>query len=516
MDQDYKINLNYVATLNGWLNYLLMHRLLLVISEDSGIDDDDDVDEDFLVDEENEIIEPDVDVHLFGINMDLPFENNGVTNLVLDDVLEGEDMDVINADGFNSDLGNDEEKITGREEAKDRVYLYYIESRTNLKLYKNDGFRIRARCDGKVPIFTMSQGTGPTGENHRMEAGPNGLSGPTTRTKKGRIHLFEQVRVNPDILVKAVQDQLQHELEVQMSMSKTFRAKAKAGKEIRGDHVLQYSMVRDYVVELQSTNPNTKVKITVERNTDPSLPTRGPFPGQVLVAVELDSNNGIYPLAYTLVEVESIIPSIKTVYPSAEHIYCLRHIHENMKQRWCGQANKDLLWRAASATNVRDFEKYMLELKTMNPKAHEHNKATCKGQGRKATTGGNNAEANDSASRQARETEPAVGHDGSGGSGVGAVIGLSAAAGEGGASGPGGAGVASQGSSHSRWTKRRYNRKNLLHKKRTLYSTIALSTCLLCSQVPVSETRNADGIEIGDGVPTQSSAAGGASEWSFL
>ncbi|GJZ56981.1 hypothetical protein Tco_0612475 [Tanacetum coccineum] len=77
-------------------------------SEDAGTDDDDDVDEDFLVDEENEIVEPDVDVHLFGISMDLPFDNIGITNLVSDDVLEGEDVDVINADGFDSDPGNDE------------------------------------------------------------------------------------------------------------------------------------------------------------------------------------------------------------------------------------------------------------------------------------------------------------------------------------------------------------------------------------------------------------------------
>ncbi|GKB28113.1 hypothetical protein Tco_0867514, partial [Tanacetum coccineum] len=98
-----------------------------------------------------------------------------------------------------------------------------------------------------------------------------------------------------------------------------------------------------------------------------------------------------------------------------------------------------------------------------------HNKATCKGQGQKATTGGNNAEASGSASRQAQQTEPAVGQDGLGGSVAGAVIGLSGAAGEGGAGGPGGAGVTSQ----------------------------------------VSETRNVDGREMGDGVPTQSSAAGG-------
>ncbi|GKA45103.1 hypothetical protein Tco_0737899, partial [Tanacetum coccineum] len=92
----------------------------------------------------------------------------------------------------------------------------------------------------------------------------------------------------------------------------------------------------DYVVELQSTNPNTIIKITVEGNTDPFLPTRvfqrihvclgalkfglracrrnllgldgsfmkGPFPSQVLAAVGLDSNNGIYPLVYALVEPE--------------------------------------------------------------------------------------------------------------------------------------------------------------------------------------------------------------------
>ncbi|GJX20452.1 chloroplast stem-loop binding protein of 41 kDa b, chloroplastic [Tanacetum coccineum] len=129
----------------------------------------------------------------------------------------------------------------------------------------------------------------------------------------------------------------------------------------------------------------------------------GPFLGQVLEAIRLDSNNGIYPLAYALVEAESksswcwflqclgddidlhpisnftfisdrqkgIIPTIKTVFPSVEHRYCLRHIHENMKQGWCEHAYKDLLWRSASATSVKEFEKCMLKLKKMNPKARE-------------------------------------------------------------------------------------------------------------------------------------------------
>nr|GEZ22169.1 hypothetical protein [Tanacetum cinerariifolium] len=77
-------------------------------SENVGTNDDDE-DEEFLVDEEHELVEPDVDVHLFGISMDVLFDNIGVTNIIPDDVLEREDVDVINADGFNSDPGEDDE-----------------------------------------------------------------------------------------------------------------------------------------------------------------------------------------------------------------------------------------------------------------------------------------------------------------------------------------------------------------------------------------------------------------------
>ncbi|GKE65244.1 hypothetical protein Tco_1519405, partial [Tanacetum coccineum] len=62
--------------------------------------------------------------------------------------------------------------------------MHSIKSRRNLKLYKNDGVRIRARCAEKVPVFTMSHGDGPTGPNCGMEPGPSGSSGPTTRSKK--------------------------------------------------------------------------------------------------------------------------------------------------------------------------------------------------------------------------------------------------------------------------------------------------------------------------------------------
>nr|GEV11547.1 hypothetical protein [Tanacetum cinerariifolium] len=94
------------------------------------------------------------------------------------------------------------------------------------------------------------------------------------------------------------------------------------------------------------------------------------------------------------------------------------------------------------------------------------------------------------------------------GSGVGVVLGLFDAA------GPGGTGVGSQGSSYTRWTKRIVQTERISPQKRT--PTQPASQPSTSSQVPMSETRNANEREIGDGIPTQSSAAGGASEWDYV
>nr|GEX88128.1 hypothetical protein [Tanacetum cinerariifolium] len=429
-------------------------------------DDDDDEDDDFLVDEGNEIVEPDVDVHLF--------VDNGSTH------------------------------FTTAKEANDRVYMHFIESRINLKLYKNDNVRIRARCDRKVSVFTMSQGTRPTGPNCEMEVGPSRSSGPSSKSKKKRIQvvrtyrdtrkclqsrkikhytykflsekIFDQVRVNLEFTIKAVQDQLQCELELQISMSKAFRAKAKAERDIRGDHVLQYSILRDYIVELQSTNPNTTVKIVVERNIDQSLPTR--MFQRIYVCL------GALKLGFRACRRELLgLDGGTTPRSLGKPLLLVDYIEGNILSQ--------------GTTNLWD---QVLGEVHMSNNTFATN-ASC--------LGGNNAKASGSTSRKPQQVEPAVGQDGLGGSGFGVVIGLSVADGAGGESDTS-VGVGSQGSSHSRWTKRRVQTERISPQNRT--HTQPASQPSTNSQVLVSETRNADGREMGDGIPTQSSVVGGASE----
>ncbi|GJT26309.1 hypothetical protein Tco_0906584 [Tanacetum coccineum] len=66
---------------------------------------------------------------------------------------------------------------------------------------------------------------------------------------------------------------------------------------------------------------------------------------------------------------KGVIPAIANVFPCAEHRFCLKHIHENIKKRWRGEAYKDLLWRAARATTVQHFQKAMENMKKFNEEA---------------------------------------------------------------------------------------------------------------------------------------------------
>ncbi|KAJ0919838.1 putative MULE transposase domain-containing protein [Helianthus annuus] len=222
--------------------------------------------------------------------------------------------------------------------------------------------------------------------------------------------MVEQIEENPDIPVKAVQEQFQRKYVVGVSRMKAYRAKTKARKMVEGDYSSQYGLLRDYVLELQSKNPGTTVKIDLEPGHPRDLTRqfrriyvclgalkqgfkalgrdllgldgafmKGPYPGQLLSAVGVDSNNGIYPVCYAIVEAENLsawtwfldlladdleiprnsaftfmsdrqkglLPAVSKLFPLAEHRYCLRHIHENMKGSFKGRQYKDLLWKCA-------------------------------------------------------------------------------------------------------------------------------------------------------------------------
>lgn len=66
------------------------------------------------------------------------------------------------------------------------------------------------------------------------------------------------------------------------------------------------------------------------------------------------------------------MPAIDSVYPNAEHRFCLRHIHENLKTVFKeGDTYKEMLWKCATRLTVPEFENAMAEMKDMSRRVHD-------------------------------------------------------------------------------------------------------------------------------------------------
>lgn len=116
----------------------------------------------------------------------------------------------------------------------------------------------------------------------------------------------------------------------------------------------------------------------------------------------MDGNNGSYPFAYALVEKETkktwlwflefliedleiessqgwtvvsdkqkgLIDAVQQLLPYCEHIFCVMHLYNNFKLLHRGLALKNILWKAARASRVTDFNKVMEEMKEKNEAAY--------------------------------------------------------------------------------------------------------------------------------------------------
>ncbi|XP_076908676.1 uncharacterized protein LOC143565660 [Bidens hawaiensis] len=147
-----------------------------------------------------------------------------------------------------------------------------------------------------------------------------------------------EIETNPTIPVKSLQDQIQKKHQIHVSKLKVRRAKKVANDKKDGDFIQQCGRLRAYLEQLVKANPGTHVKVDVEPCLDPNSRTRqfrrvyicygatkkgfqmlgreflgldgcfmkGPFPGQILTSVSLDANKCIYPVAFALVEAETL------------------------------------------------------------------------------------------------------------------------------------------------------------------------------------------------------------------
>jgi hypothetical protein len=67
---------------------------------------------------------------------------------------------------------------------------------------------------------------------------------------------------------------------------------------------------------------------------------------------------------------QGLIPALAQMFPNAEHRFCIRHIHENMRRSWKTREYKELLWKCAKATTVPEFNRLMMEFSNFDNEAY--------------------------------------------------------------------------------------------------------------------------------------------------
>ncbi|KAM5578592.1 hypothetical protein ABKV19_008749 [Rosa sericea] len=196
-----------------------------------------------------------------------------------------------------------------------------------------------------------------------------------------------------------------------------------------GYYVEQYNKLASYKKELLRSNPGSTVEIKTEMVGEvrrfhrmyvcfaackkgwiegcrpliglDGCHIKGQHPGQLLCAVGIDANNGMFPIAYAIAEVENTDTwrwflkylmwdlqmerdssytfltgkqkglgiAIAELFPGTEHRHCVRHMYNNFKAKHPGEGLKQLVWDAARSSTRVWFNKHMDELQQLYQEA---------------------------------------------------------------------------------------------------------------------------------------------------
>lgn len=220
---------------------------------------------------------------------------------------------------------------------------YSIIHRKKIRLVVNDRWRIRAKCQEpckwlvyasrfKKKEETMQIKTlvdkhvkcRPAFTNHNIKA-------PWLAK-----HYLEHIRSNPLWPFSAFIEQVKRDFGVKVSRSQVYNARSIGNQLVSGTHKKQYALLYRYCLEIKEKMPGSVMSIFIDPKShsepDPRFlriytclaPLRkgflttcrpilgldgcflkGPYPGQLLSATGIDANNGIYPMAWAVVEKET-------------------------------------------------------------------------------------------------------------------------------------------------------------------------------------------------------------------
>ncbi|KAL8511623.1 hypothetical protein ACS0TY_018142 [Phlomoides rotata] len=334
---------------------------------------------------------------------------------------------------FNPEF-NVRQLFASKTEFRKAVQSGAIRDRRNVHFPKNDNRRIYAKCRDKFcgwHIHALKKQKETTFQIRKY----NGIHTcvPSQKVKNLTAtwlseRFIQKFQSDGNRDVNGFMLDAMYEVRCEVSYERAYRAKRMALSKLEGDADLQYTKLWAYAEELRKTNPGSSIILgtTDDNKFDrfyvcwnamkrgflggcrPIVGVDGCFlkskyGGNLLTAVGVDGNNNLFPVAYAVVDKENgeiwewfltilkrdleinaedftfisdkqkgLIQAFHSVFPGAEHRFCVRHLHNNLKSAgFNGLAYKQILWKAAMSTTQGEFKARMDEMKELNLAAWE-------------------------------------------------------------------------------------------------------------------------------------------------
>ncbi|XP_010524548.1 PREDICTED: uncharacterized protein LOC104802582 isoform X2 [Tarenaya hassleriana] len=292
--------------------------------------------------------------------------------------------------------------FNSRDEFKRALLDYALKKHFNVKMDRWERTKVGAKCCTKgcpwrvycsveVPINKWMVKIYKDGHNHDSDTYINLFT-----MRQIAKEYAERFRREPDWKAEKLQIAILEDHDVNVPISKCFKARRMALKMVMEDPSVQIAKLWDYELELRRSNLNTTTEVTTKivktgtqvfhsfyyvsfeflRDTwknhcRPVIGLDGCFlkwemKGELLAAVGRDANNGMYPIAWAVVRVESIeswnwfirklkldlglgdgrnltilsdrqkglLNAVQKELPLAEHRMCTRHVFANWKKQF--------------------------------------------------------------------------------------------------------------------------------------------------------------------------------------
>eukprot|EP00257_Ricinus_communis_P021733 XP_015581275.1 uncharacterized protein LOC107262099 [Ricinus communis] len=278
---------------------------------------------------------------------------------------------------------------------KDAVKNYSIRSRNQVIFGPNTKTKCKAKCKKGCEFFIWAYLK--TDDKNTVQIKSAKFDHSCTKEHYNRhvnakyiaMKYVERFRADPSWAIQCIIQTVKEDMAVDVSRLKAWRARNIALKFIDGDAKEQLGRLHDYKLELLRSNPGSTIVLHLEEQVFKGLYVyfgalkdgfkycrplisidgcwlKGIYGGQLLTAVAVDANDCIYPVAWAVVQKENkdnwkwfldllaadlglnnshhwtfvsdrqkgLIRAIEEIFLNAEHRFCVRHVHNNLKKNF--------------------------------------------------------------------------------------------------------------------------------------------------------------------------------------